>query len=77
MSAYRIISDGTPTGTIIVDRHGKHLENIQSIQYNIGLDGIGTALVKLTNVAINAEIKEEEDITFHINFIGANLTKCQ
>lgn len=50
----RIVSDGTPHGTRVEDIDtGDRLRYIQAIGWEIGMDGLATALLRIRNVPIN------------------------
>lgn len=60
MAQHKIISDGTPRGTRIVDSTGQQLENVRVIDWHLDVDScMATARVELLNVAIDAVAEVE------------------
>lgn len=65
---YKIISDGTPQGTKILDPDGKELKYATYVGFHIFANGFASATIELSNVEVQSEftvnqvtIKQEED----------------
>lgn len=63
---YKIISDGTPQGTKILDPDGKELRFVKSITWNICVEGNSTAFVTLDKVALEAKNDEETTTMYRV-----------
>lgn len=50
----KIISDGTPQGTIVSDEDGNRVENVSNVEISIGANMLST--VRLTLVGIPVEV---------------------
>lgn len=51
---YRIVSDGTPLGTKVLDPEGRPLDMVSKIEWSIEAGGIGVARLTLINVEVDA-----------------------
>ena len=49
----KIVSDGTPSGTHVLDREtGERLENVMVIEWRISVGGLAEAILTLRNVPV-------------------------
>lgn len=63
---YRIVSDGTPRGTKVLDPEGRELDMVTKVEWSIeGCDGIGVARVTLLNAEVDVVGDEPEQSVQH------------
>lgn len=56
----KIVSDGTPMGTFVMDEDGNRVEGVTEIEWNIGVDRVGKCRLAFNLAAIEVETKVEE-----------------
>lgn len=52
----KIVSDGTPGGTHVIDANGNRFDNVRSVSWSCGVGQASIATIEFVNVAIETEV---------------------
>ncbi len=57
----RLVSDGTPHGTRVMDQHGRMIEGVQKVQitYDIDKNALGKMVLEIVAFDCDVEIEEK------------------
>lgn len=61
----RIVSDGTPAGTKVLDEEGRRLRNVKAIAWGIDTDGMARLRIEVAAVPVDliGEVDTEADVS--------------
>lgn len=60
---YRIVSDGTPRGTRVLDPDGRPMDGVTKVEWSIEAGGIGVARLTFWNVEVDVAGDEAHEPT--------------